>query len=409
MRVAGDKEVGEMEIGNETGTRMGSAQTNLPRVIVLDGSPTEIGFRHGQAMRDEIRFLTGQLDRFIFSRIGGVKGAGLRVVAHTLAGVMNRHSPEHLRREMGAVAEGSGVGYSRLLLMNALDDVLNILRRLSPQRTSPLACSSFALFGARSWDEDLIHGRNLDYHFRGTPLDDRGEVARLLQRHAVMFVFRPRDRAGFVSISWPGVVGVTTALTGNGISLGNLTSYLRGTTPRGVPSGLLYRQIAEEATGLADVARILRASPRTVGYNLMAGSGRENSAALFEITMDTVAEVSPRDGALAATNHFVTPFLAERQRPYLLAHSVTRWKRLRSLVEREGTTLEEAMGYLADVRCNGGGECESPFARVANEGTAVSVLFRPVQMEMWVGMSEAPPASLGEFRPVDVTALLSRG
>jgi hypothetical protein len=386
--------------------RAGSAQTGLPRVIVLEGGPVEIGLRHGQALRGEIRFLTRQIDRFIFRRVGGIQGAGLRVVAHTLAGVMNRHSPEHLRREMSAISEGSGTGYSGILLINALDDVLNILRRLSPRRTSPLACSSFAIFGARSWDGDLIHGRNLDYHFRGTPLDDQGEVARLLQRHAVMFVYRPADRAGFLSLSWPGVCGATTALSENGISLGNLTSYLRGTTPNGVPSGLLYRMVAEEAAGLADVAGILRGSPRTVGNNLVVGSGRENSAALFEITMDAVAEVLPRDGALASTNHFLTPYLAERQRPFLLPHSVTRWKRLMSLAEREGTTLEEAMGYLADVQCNGDADCESPFARVANEGTAISVLFRPVQMEMWVGMNEQPPASRGEFRPIDAAALL---
>lgn len=377
----------------------------LPRVIVLEGDPPQMGLRHGRALKREIRFLTGQVDHFIFRRIGGLQGMVLRIVAHALAGLMARHSPDHLRREMMAIAEGSGVPYSSILLMNSLDDVLNVLRRLASRPIPGLACSSFAISGPRTWDGSLLHGRNLDYHFAGTPLSDDGQVAKLLQRQAVLFIYRPTGRAAFVSLGWPGFSGITTALTGEGISLGNLTSYLRGTTPRGVPSALLYRLVAEEARGIGDAAAILRGARRTIGNNLMVGSGIENSAALFEITKDVVAQVEPRDGMLVATNHFVTPMLARRQRPYLLAHSVARSRRLSSLSARDGATVEEAMGYLADTRCEG--ECASSLARVANEGNAVSVLFRPGKMEMWIGLSEEPPAAKGDFFPIDAAALLS--
>ena len=378
----------------------------VPRIIVLEGNPVQIGLRHGHALGERIHFLVSQLESMVFQRVGRVRSTGLRVVAHTLARVMERQIPQPLRLEMRAIAEGSGARYSDILLLNSLDDILNILRRLAP-RTPSLGCSSFALFGPASQDGRLLHGRNLDYHFRGTPLDDGGRVARLLQEQATLFVYRPEDRASFVSVAWPGVCGVTTALNQEGISIANLTSYLRGTTPNGTPSSILYRLVAEEVSSIGEARQILRAARCTIGNNLIVGSGRENRAALFEITADTVAEVTPRGGALVATNHFVSSPLVERQRPFLPSHSVARRERLEELSQRRGTTLEEALGYLADTGPASAEPAGNAFARVANEGTAVSVLFQPSEMAMWMGISQEPPASGDLFWPVDAGALLS--
>ncbi len=68
--------------------------------------------------------------------------------------------------------------------------------------------------------------------------------------------------------------------------------------------------------------------------------------------------------------------------------------------------MQDALAFLGD---DTDGETEKgggPFARVANEGTAVSVLFRPVEMVMWIGRGVEPPASRGEFVPIDAGALL---
>lgn len=375
------------------------------RVIVLAGDPTRMGLGHGQLLADEIRFLIGRVHHHVFRRVGPLRGAALRVVAHGLALAMNRQVPLPLRQEMKGIALGSAVRYSDILLLNTLDDVLNLLRRLAP-RAPTLGCSSFALFGSRCREGRLMHGRNLDYHFRNTPLDDGGAVPRLLLRQALLFVCRPEGRAAFVSVGWPGLVGTATAMNQEGLSLGNLTSYLRGTTPHGVPVTLLYRLVMEEASTLGEVGQLLRGARRTTGNNLIVGSGRENRAALFEITRDAVMEVPPRDGLLVSTNHFVSPALAQRQRPFLLPHSVTRWRRLLALCDRYGVDLEDALAILADAGC--GDECqENPFARVANEGTAVSVLFRPTEMGLWMGMGSEPPASGGGFRRIDARALLA--
>ncbi len=364
-----------------------------------------MGLSHGRLLAEEIRSLLRAMDRHIFRRIGPLGAPALRVAAHGLSLTMDRRIPPRMRDEMKAVAAGSATSYLDILLLNSLDDVLNVLRRLAPRGPS-LGCSSFALFGSRTFDGALIHGRNLDYHFRGTPIDDGGAVSRLLLAHSVLFVFRPEGRARFLSVAWPGFVGTVTGLSERGISLGNLTSYLRGTSPCGLPVGLMYRTVLEEAESLADAARILGNAPRTIGNNVVIGSGRENRAALFEITRGEMLEPRAEAGMVVATNHFVSPGLARRQQPYLIPHSLARWDRLLRLCDRQGVTLQEALSILADRTCQHEAGLNSPFARVANEGTAVSALFRPTDMEMWLGVAPEPPASGGEFQRIDGWSLL---
>jgi len=159
---------------------------------------------------------------------------------------MYRHMPPAFREELKGLSSGSGVSHSDLLMMNTLDDLLNVLRRLAP-RVPKLGCSSFALLGERCRDSAMLHGRNLDYHFRGTSLEDHGAVARLLAGQSLVFVYRPSGRAAFISIGWPGLVGVTTAINQEGLCLGNLTSYIRCNTAKGTPTSILYRTLMEES------------------------------------------------------------------------------------------------------------------------------------------------------------------
>lgn len=369
---------------------------------MLEGGPTQMGIAHGRLLDTEVRFLVRQIDRHIFQRIDPIRRPGIRIVARALAFIMGSHIPENLKEEIRGISLGSGISYSDLLLLNTLDDVLNILRRFAPD-VPAMACSSFAVFGERTWNGELLHGRNLDYHFGGTLLDDKGAVARLLLRKVVFFAYHPIDRAAFISISWPGMVGVTTAVNEAGLCLGNLTSYTRDATPSGVPTAILYRTIVEQAATLRDVGRLLRGARRTVGNNLIVSSGLENRAALFEITMNSIVEVAPEEGVLVATNHFVSPDLARRQRPYIVADSVRKRERLHTLCEQRGIARGGALAILADA---GGGNESHPLARIANEGTAVSVLFRPTAGELWFGTNPEPPASAGEFKRVSIDRLL---
>ena len=416
-----------------------------PRILVLEGTPSRIGLAHGQLLKPNIQFLSEQMRRLIFRRVGPVRGPALWAVARCLAQAMYRHFPPHLKEELAGIVRGSGTPFSDILILNCLDDVLNVLRRLAPRTPIPAACSSFALWGNRTHDGGVLHGRNLDYHFRGTPIDDGGEVARLLLKQTTLFVYRPEGRAPFLSIGWPGLVGTATAINLEGIALGGLTSYLRGTSPNGMPATVLYRRIMEESRTLADAGGILRGARRTIGNNLLVSSGREGRAALFEITRDRVEELTSGDGVLVSTNHFTSPVLAGRQHGYRAAHSLPRWERMEALCRQTGATPgvlppigaakdsgeatrnhaepgraqqeqvecgcpaigpEGAMAILADTGCARPEYEANPLERIANLGTAISVVFQPGEMRLWLCTNPEPPASLGRWVEMDVRGML---
>ncbi len=297
------------------------------KVAVFEGSAEEIGLAHGRLLRREICFLVTQMKHHVFQRVGPVKGVGLQLAARVLSLAMSRHIPSDFRDELAALSRGCGVTYSDLLIMNTLDDLLNVLRRLVP-RAPKLGCSSFALLGDRCRNGTVLHGRNLDYHFRGTPLEDHGAVAGLLAAQSVVFVYRPVGRAPFVSISWPGLIGTTTAINQDGLSLGNLTSYVRDNTPKGTPSSILYRRLMEESYTLAEAGQLLRSTRRTIGNNLMVCSGREMSAILFEITCNRVSEVAPDGGAV-----FPYPGVAAEGGLFVLCRRAVTSARIRHVYE----------------------------------------------------------------------------
>src|SRR5581483_10225116 len=128
----------------------------------------------------------------------------------------------------------------------------------------------------------MLLGRNLDYYVVDGVLGADGIVTRTMQEQLVCFVIRPSRGHAFVSIGWPGCIGVVTGLNARGLALACLTSAVPGQTPNATPLPLLYRAIAQRAERLDDVESALRRGRRTIGNNLVAASALDGTAALFE-------------------------------------------------------------------------------------------------------------------------------
>src|SRR5207248_1232749 len=176
-----------------------------------------------------------------------------------------------------------------------------------------------------------------------------GIVTRTMKEQLACFAVHPARGRAFVSIGWPGIVGVVTGMNASGLALSCLTSPLPGATPNATPLPLLYRSLLQRSDGLADLERGLRAPRRTIGNNLVVASARDRDAALFEFTPRRVVRVAPRDGLLATTNHFQQPALAEAQREWLIPNSVHRLQRLGELAPACGGAESAAERILLDA------------------------------------------------------------
>lgn len=381
-------------------------------LIEIGGDPYERGRQHGEALGEQVRHLRHRLiDDIVFGK-GRAMGTAFLGVLYGILARMHPNIPRELREEMRGVADGAKVPYRDVLLLNCFDDVLHSLIQLNPvlapllhhrfvkpvlgwlgSPTPPpaaagFACSAFALAGTASATGAPIHGRNLDYLVNDGFIDPDGIVPRELRENVVLFVVRPTRGQPFVSIAWPGFVGVVTALNAEGLSLACLTSTVPRETANGTPLLLLYRTIAQNASTLDEVEWLLRGARRTIGNNLTVAAGPANSARSFEFTMSRVRTVPTENGLVAATNHFQHPSMAELQTGWVVPSSENRLTRLRELFGGGSHGIAEAQAALTD-RCPSAGT-DDVWDCLNNPGTIYSSVADPAALRLWVRAYDRP-------------------
>lgn len=341
------------------------AQLEHVPVVTIQGTGYASGYMHGKLLHDEIQSIMTSVSSAIEGAgFGGnifVRGLLLRK-AHQL----DKKIPEVYRQEMQGVADGAGVTYNEILLMNTYDDLLYLA-----------GCSSIAVLRGEKDAPTLIHGRNLDYEVEG--LAGNNVIFRYVEKHVL-------------SVGFPGYIGILTGVNASGITLGSLTSEIKETKVD-IPTGILYRVVLEEAKTLGDVERVLTEHKTTIGNNLAVSSAGENAAAVFEMTSSSVTRRDAK-GYIVATNHFVTNEHVDEQNDMTwIGESRDRYADLERFYEGAEAINERAVrGALSDF--DGGIE---EWTSVANYGTVQSVIFLPMEKTILVARGMTPPVTEGGF------------
>jgi hypothetical protein len=351
----------------------------MVRRIDIAGTPAELGRGHGRSLGQEIRELRRALLRYL-AQVSLYAGAlPLFALLAFLARRFWPHIPPRLQEEMRGVAAGAEVGLGTILLLNVLDDLGN----LGPR------CSALAAGAGRAAGGAWLMGRNLDY-----PL-----FVEIMVRLQYLFVMEPHQGLPLASLAWPGYVGVCTGMNKAGVALAQLTAMSRDRTRKGTPAALRFRQALETGTTLDGVAAALLKASGTIGNNVMLCSPR--AAAVVELSARQGAVRRPREGLLTVTNHYQSPDLKDLKgnfppRPpfstltpyhFTEAYSRSRETRLQELAARRRLTVRDLQMILADPR-------------VANPGTALSAVFAPAALTLWVAQGAQAPVSQGPFARV---------
>lgn len=369
------------------------------RQITVSGGPFEMGLQHGELLQDEIRSLLDAVYHHVLYGQPGIVGWGLRRGTRTVTRLMEPYIPRRYRTEMAGVARAADVSYRDVLLLNCFDDVLANLRILAAM-FGRLGCSAFAANASPDAPGELVSGRNLDYFVNSAAGDDVWAATDYMKRHVVIVEHAPEDASRFVSVAWPGFVGVATAMSEAGMVASALVVSTIRNRPLATPAPFLYRRIVEQTSRIDDAVAILQRSRRTQGHNFLIASAEDRSAAVVEYTPWRFAVRRPKDGWLATTNHFVDPEMTRRYARFELLSSTDRLARLGDLCACDGMAdgdLTAAGRLLLDT------EIRSPeaneYCTIFNPCTIYSTLFAPARKRMWVRVADRPDRS---FEPVDV-------
>lgn len=320
-------------------------------VVRVWGTPDERGYAYGYLLSADIaRFMN---EFFADGSVVDVKSYETRVLRKLHLMEIQPPYEAELRAMLRGIetkaggpvdmpALGRPLQFADLVAANSMGDMLR------------MGCSSFSAWGDMTKDGHTITGRNMDWSkcpaFDGTQL---------------VMVFVPEeggDSLGWVSVFWPGLIGCTTGMNAEGVSVAMHDSNSPNPSGTGgfTPSTMLYRQVIESTraeTMVEDITRVLTERHTLPGYNMMAtrpytGSGVpavviEHDADLSNGGGLTVREPAGTDAFIACTNHS-----RKRYDPVRCSRYPKLSDALGKIAGRKGgghLTVKKAWSMLADV------------------------------------------------------------
>jgi predicted choloylglycine hydrolase len=287
-------------------------------VLRLSGTPREMGFQHGAALKPQILFLYHEYYEAMVKRLVGE--ADLKAWAKETEPFI----PEAYREEMRGLAEGCGLTYEEVLVVNTMVD-----------RFQTVMCSTVVAAGDATKDGEVYFGRNLDFPGRN-----------VLQKMTVVIVWSPEGSTQLAAVTWPGMLGVLSGMNAEGVSGATMLVHRGRERRAGLPYLLMYRQALERARTKDDVYASISKAKRTTSNNFMVVDAT-GASEVIEYDPEVALRRPAAHGCVCSTNYFVSDGLRERCMPV----GKDRYESLAEFLERDHgrIDLDGVKNALADV------------------------------------------------------------
>jgi hypothetical protein len=240
------------------------------RLVMLKGTPQQIGQAHGSLLKDELRMCYDS----ILNMLGIVNTVRTgRWFLDDLRDAWARlepHIPEDHKIEMRAMADAAGIDPQLATVGNVFPELFH--------------CSGFALFNTATKDGKLYHGRVLDYM-----------TVVGLQDAAGVFIIDVDGKIPFVTVGYGGFIGSVSGMNAEQISLGEMGGRGEGQWD-GVPMATLMRRALEECDSLDKVKRLWTDSPRTCEYYYVFADGKIPDAVGVAATPQSIEFIESGEG-----------------------------------------------------------------------------------------------------------------
>ncbi|MBS7656890.1 MAG: C45 family peptidase [Candidatus Bathyarchaeia archaeon] len=304
------------------------------------GKPYEIGLSHGKELKAQIRRLYSTWYN------GWVKANGVDEVEKNIErglprfeALFRNDAPEVLD-EIRGIAEGSGMSYKEILLLNVLEEIRLEMFYLS----NPFGCTQIAVTGDITSNHRLLIGKN----------EDGGEWNQGEYAHVKI---EPEDGNRFIMLFQPGRIAAYIGFNEAGLCFSQSSAGVVNDIGFGYPRLILFRLMMERCSNVEQALDFISAHNYAVaGINLMLADKKAN-VVLVEKTHSLQAERYPEDGILIGVNVFLTasmrPLWTRKMVPNI-KDSVLRIDRiLELLVPQKGKIDHETLKMVLRDHANG--------------------------------------------------------
>lgn len=274
--------------------------------------------------------------------------------------------------------------YQRGLYLHAAHDIGHALQDLAL-----VGCSSFAAWGEKSENGNLILGRNFDFY-----------VNDAFAENKIIAFIKPEQGNNFMMVSWPGMIGAVSGMNQQGLTVTINAAKSEIPLSAKTPISILTREILQHASTIDEAIAIAKTRKVFVSESIMVGSAKDNKAILIEVSPKKIDVYDvPNSNQLICSNHFQSEaFKNEKRNQAQIAesHSQYRFERMQELLsenkkinpEIASEILRDKNG-LNDIPLGLGNE-KALNQLLAHHG----IIFKPKEKLVWVS---ANPFQLGEF------------
>ncbi len=204
---------------------------------------------------------------------------------------------EHYLEEMRGIAEGAGVAFEDVVMINARTEIIARTRRVQGR---PLdddtelddGCTGAVVLPERSATGNVVHGQNWDW---------RAECAET----AIVLRVRRDDGPDFLTFVEAGGLA-RSGMNAAGVAItANYLESERDYRQSGVPLALIRRKVLEQQH-FALAIKAVAATPKAASNNIMISTAA-GFAIDFECAPDEAFPIYPSGGLIVHANHWVSP------------------------------------------------------------------------------------------------------
>ncbi|WP_300977396.1 C45 family peptidase [Flavobacterium sp.] len=267
------------------------------------------------------------------------------------------------------------------------------------QDLAMVGCTSFAVWGDKSEDGNLILGRNFDFNAGDAFAKDK----------IVAFV-KPKEGYSFMMVTWPGMIGVCSGMNIKGLTVTINAGKSKIPLIAKTPISIVTREILQYASNIDEAIGIVKKSKVFVSESIMVGSSIDNKAILIEVSPDDfgVYDVA-NSNQLISSNHFQSDALKNHKRnknQIVKSHSQYRFDRMCQLLNENikinpqiAVSILRNKDGLNNLPLGFGNE-KALNQLLAHHG----IVFKPAQKLVWVS---ANPYQMGEFVCYDLNKIFN--
>jgi isopenicillin-N N-acyltransferase like protein len=268
----GKHEAGELKIVN-----------GLP-VCVVAGTPKQMGEQLGVLVGKNSPNPTPVLQEFL----AAVKLKEAFPALKKVAGNLKANFPEAYTTEMAEFAKGADYELDMLYFVNSVYDL-----------SSSMGCATVVVEKERSKTGSPVFGRNFDW------VPSKG-----LLEQTLILVMKPEKKHAFASITFSPITGVISGMNDAGLCLTINQINLSQSKDKakfnwkGTPMLLIFRQILEDCTTVAEAEKFLKdAKPMTTASLTVCDA---SGGCVFEISPKAIEVRKPTNGITLCTNKFLS-------------------------------------------------------------------------------------------------------